>query len=431
MPFLIEAQELKNGLIIFQRSDVDHKNWYCRVRIPDTKRYKTVSLKTARVDEAREMAFEHDADIRFRIKHQVPIFEKTFAEVALEYSAHLKKTAQSGQITMDRWQIVDGHIRRHLIPFIGGIPLDRVGEDQWTEYPFWRRQNNAPTKRTYGQRRKKAKNSGSVESGAQLKAHTPAKDGTIRQEMTTFRAIMNFSADKGYIRERQVPKGKMPVDKGRREEFTASEYKQLHTFARQWIKEGLREDHVWYRTMTYNYMLIMANTGMRTMEARNLRWRDISSRVDRQGRPFVAFNVRGKGKFRELVAANNVEDYLNRIRAISKATGPDDHVFTTIDGEQSKTLYGLLIGDLLTKSGLLYSASGSRRSAYCFRHTYATFRLMLGTDVYFLAKQMGTSVQMIEKHYGHITPTKNAERILQGIPGWEPMAEISDEKPSA
>jgi hypothetical protein len=42
-------------------------------------------------------------------------------------------------------------------------------------------------------------------------------------------------------------------------------------------------------------------------------------------------------------------------------------------------------------------------------------------DVYFLSKQMGTSVQMIEDHYGHINPVKNAERILQGLPGWEPI----------
>jgi hypothetical protein len=82
-----------------------------------------------------------------------------------------------------------------------------------------------------------------------------------------------------------------------------------------------------------------------------------------------------------------------------------------------------VIEDLLTKSGLLFSSSGSRRSTYCFRHTYATFRLMEGIDVYFLAKQMGTSVKMIEKHYGHITPAKNAERILHGIPGWEPIVE--------
>ncbi len=53
---------------------------------------------------------------------------------------------------------------------------------------------------------------------------------------------------------------------------------------------------------------------------------------------------------------------------------------------------------------------------------------MEGVDVYFLAKQMGTSVQMIEDYYGHITPAKNAERILQGIPGWEPVAAESGYK---
>jgi len=36
--------------------------------------------------------------------------------------------------------------------------------------------------------------------------------------------------------------------------------------------------------------------------------------------------------------------------------------------------------------------------------------------VYFLAKQMGTSVKTVEDHYGHITPVKNADRILLGLP---------------
>jgi integrase len=169
-------------------------------------------------------------------------------------------------------------------------------------------------------------------------------------------------------------------------------------------------------------MLIMTNTGMRTMEARNLRWRDIDERSDSHGRSFVVINVRAKGKFRELVASQNVADYLARIREVSKATGHDDFVFTTFKGKHCVSLYLSVIRDFLVESKLLTSSSGSERSAYCFRHTYATFRLMEGIDVYFLAKQMGTSVQMIEKHYGHITPSKNAGLILQGIPGWKPIA---------
>ncbi len=137
MTFLVDVQDLKSGLIIFQRGDVEHKNWYCRVRVPQSDRYKTISLKTAFLEEAREKAFEHDADIRFRVKHQIPVFEKTFADVALEYSEHHKRTAQAGQITMNRWKIVDGYIRLHLIPYIGGEQIAHVGEDQWKEYPFW------------------------------------------------------------------------------------------------------------------------------------------------------------------------------------------------------------------------------------------------------------------------------------------------------
>lgn len=76
--------------------------------------------------------------------------------------------------------------------------------------------------------------------------------------------------------------------------------------------------------MAYNFMLVMTNTGMRTMEARGLRCRDYDVRTDRHGRRFVCLNVRGKGKFREPVALHNVATYFERIEPISKATKPDD-----------------------------------------------------------------------------------------------------------
>jgi hypothetical protein len=45
--------------------------------------------------------------------------------------------------------------------------------------------------------------------------------------------------------------------------------------------------------------------------------------------------------------------------------------------------------------------------------------LQEGVDVYFLAEQMGTSVHMIESHYGHVNTIKHADRVLQGMSGWE------------
>ena len=95
--------------------------------------------------------------------------------------------------------------------------------------------------------------------------------------------------------------------------------------------------------MAYNFVLIMTNTGMRPSEARNLRWRDVSTQADAHDRKFVRLNVRGKGKFRSLVAASNVAVYLDRIREISKYTRPDDFVFCAEDGQMSRTLYYSLI----------------------------------------------------------------------------------------
>ena len=442
-PVLTDIQQLKSGLILFRRSDVQHNNWYCRIKVPNTSRYKTVSLKTENIREATDKAFDLDGEVRFKVKHQVPVFDKSFTEVAMEFSALQKRVADIGQITHQRWKTVDGHIRLHLIPYMKNAQITSVSESHWTEYPFWRKENNAPKK---SQKKhplhKKAKQ---TEGDAEPKEHRAAKNGSIRQEMVTLRAILSYAASKHYIRESQMPKGDMPEDKNRREAFTPQEWRKLHTFAREdWIKQSDKKLNIWYRNMAYNLMLIMGNTGMRNSEARSLRWRDIDVRKTKDGRAFVVMNVRGKGKHRELIAASNVVTYLDRIKELfieahklrlkpseqkqDLGPKPDDSVFSTYQGKGAISLYDSLIYDLLDKSGLAFGNTEVRRSIYSFRHTYATFRLMEGIDVYFLAKQMGTSVKMIEDYYGHIAPAKNAERILAGIPGWEPLAEESGGK---
>jgi integrase len=417
MAFLVDTQELKPGLVIFRRADVKHRNWYCRVKLPNEDRYKTVSLKTADVDAARERAFDQDADVRFRIKHDVPIFNHPFSKIAHDYVELQKQRVEAGEIAPHRVRVVESVIRAQLNPYIGPIQITLVGKDRWEGFPAWRQ-------RTWREKVEREQEELKQQAKAPKERPERVSNASIRSEMEVFRSIMRFAASRKHIPESHVFRGKIPLDKVRREEFTPEEYRKLHTFARGWIRKARTPRQTWYYTIAYNFILIMCNTGMRPTEAKNLRWRDVAIRTDKHDRKFVVLSVRGKKKYRDLVAASNVADYLERVRELAKAKKPDDYVFTTFGGTRAGTLYRVPIETLLNESALRVSSSGSRRSTYCFRHTYAYFRLTEGVDVYFLARQMGTSVKMIEDHYGHINPVKNADLILQGLPGWEPMAAL-------
>ena len=48
------------------------------------------------------------------------------------------------------------------------------------------------------------------------------------------------------------------------------------------------------------------------------------------------------------------------------------------------------------------SKEGMNRTIYSLRHFYGTQRLRGNINPYILVKNMGTSVEMIEKFYGHI-----------------------------
>ncbi len=48
------------------------------------------------------------------------------------------------------------------------------------------------------------------------------------------------------------------------------------------------------------------------------------------------------------------------------------------------------------------------------RHTCATFRLQKGVHQFILARNMGTSVAMLEKHYGHTSNVASAAELTKG-----------------
>jgi len=54
MAFLTDVTKLKDDLILFRRSDVQHSKWYCRMKVPGVDRYKTVALKIESLREAQD-----------------------------------------------------------------------------------------------------------------------------------------------------------------------------------------------------------------------------------------------------------------------------------------------------------------------------------------------------------------------------------------
>jgi hypothetical protein len=71
-----------------------------------------------------------------------------------------------------------------------------------------------------------------------------------------------------------------------------------------------------------------------------------------------------------------------------------------------------LFATILNEEDLRFDREGLLRTAYSLRPTYICFRLMEGADIYQIAKNCRTSVEMIEKYYAaHIKTNLDAAAI--------------------
>jgi integrase len=148
----------------------------------------------------------------------------------------------------------------------------------------------------------------------------------------------------------------------------------------------------------------MANTGLRPDEAIRLEYRDVAIVTDEAtGERILEIEVRGKrgvGYCKSMTGA--VMPFI-RLRKRSKPQATD-RVFGQTQRE--------LLNAILTELNLKLDRDGNRRTAYSLRHTYICMRLMEGADIYQIAKNCRTSVEMIEKFYAsHIKNTLDAAAI--------------------
>jgi hypothetical protein len=190
-----------------------------------------------------------------------------------------------------------------------------------------------------------------------------------------------------------------------------------------WIKQGKAGKPTDMRYLMRDYVLILANTGMRHgTEAENLCWKHISLFEDK-GLKYLEMSVTGKTGRRDIICRAGTINYLKRIQSrcpdiadmsfeqLIKAR-LEQPVFRLPDGTASANLrqtFKIFMKD----TGLLTCPrTGQDRTLYSLRHTYATFSLLNdGMDVHTLAVQMGTSILMIERHYSHLTPRLKKEML--------------------
>ena len=96
---------------------------------------------------------------------------------------------------------------------------------------------------------------------------------TVRRINSDLRHFMNWCVEEGHLAV--IPRfPKVAGDQSRRTHFNDADWRKLTRYLREFIKvenKAVRRD----RTMLINYVLILANTGIRVGEARTLKWRDI------------------------------------------------------------------------------------------------------------------------------------------------------------
>jgi integrase len=139
------------------------------------------------------------------------------------------------------------------------------------------------------------------------------------------------------------------------------------------------------------------------------------------GQKFIVINLeKGKTGKRTIVCRHSVRKYLIRIkdrlshlkdRQLGQMLDIDEPVFRCRDGSVPKDFHGAF-RIMLEKAELLNDVSGARRSLYSLRHTYATFQIIYNKlDLHTLAKNMGTSIAMLERHYSHLEVLHRAEAL--------------------
>ncbi|KIN71442.1 Phage integrase family protein [Sulfitobacter guttiformis KCTC 32187] len=350
----------------------------------------TVRISTGKRDleEAKEYAGDAYLEYKFRHKNDLPIVTKKFSDVARLAILDMRKQLNAG-LGKKVYKDYIVCIESYLIPFFGSQHVTSIDYQKIQDFYEWRR----------------------IKMGREPKA------STLNTHNSAMNRVFDEAVARGFLAHKNVP---LLVNKGekseRRPDFTREEYATMIRKLPSWITQGKKGKPTDMRHLMRDYVLILANTGMRHgTEALNLRWKHVTLFEDK-GLQYLEMSVSGKTGRRDIICRSGTINYLKRIHERSEdikhipfeqllKNKVDLPVFRLPDGTVSKNLHQTFRA-FVTETGLITCPrTAQNRTLYSLRHTYATFSLLNdGMDIHALAVQMGTSIGMIERHYSHLTP---------------------------
>lgn len=304
----------------------------------------------------------------------------TFAEAAEKFIAEYSIITQ-GERNKDWTAQHEMRARVHLIPFFGDKTVKEINAGLVQEYRIARSTNG-------------------------YKGKIPSRS-TLHHETVTLRLILKTAHRYGWLDA--VPDISPPYKTSgkvkHRAWFSPEEYKMFYEASRHRAKHPPLKRHRSVWEDLHDYILFMANTGLRPDEAGRLEYRDVMIVDDEDTNEHILeIEVRGKRGVGYCKSMSGAVLPFQRMKDRHPEAKPTDKIFGKTRND--------LINQILEDCNLKHDRDGNVRTAYSLRHTYICLRLMEGADIYQIAKNCRTSVEMIEQFYAsHIKNTLDASAI--------------------
>lgn len=410
--------EILNGKVQLYRRG-DSRIWQCSASVEGKQRRATTKQEGLAL--AKDVAEDWYLTLMGKSRAGELLSEKSFKQAAERFLAEYAVITEGER--SQRW--AEGHeirLRVHLLPFFGELGLSQVTPGKVQDYRVHRmtvRLEPNPHSR----------------SNRPLRDKPPSRS-TLHDEIVTLRQVLKTGIRHGWLQ--YLPDLTPPYrSQGKivhRPWFSPTEYKQLYEATRAYSREPFHNHYKWNAEQVHDYVLFLANTGLRPDEAKNLQHRDVAIvEDDATGQTILEIEVRGKrgvGFCKSMPSAVRPYERLRdrpkptqtdsrRERQRRRREGIEDGLPTAIQPELPQAMdavfpgnHAKLFNGILARANLKLDRDEKPRTAYSLRHTYICMRLMEGADIYQIAKNCRTSVEMIEKFYAaHIKSTLDAASI--------------------